>query len=341
MGMGGVPVKQREPTVVVLAAGSSTRFGRPKQWEPVGPAGETLLDYALFDASRAGFRRAVLVVPPGPVQLLSAELTQRWGQVLQMVLHPQRLEDLDLGGETVPDDLRRRWCATRKKPWGTAHALLSAARHLAGPFVVLNADDFYGLAAFREGVALAGTLEETDQRTFGLVAYRLADTLSAHGGVNRGICRVGEGGWLEGILEGMDLRWQGDQVVGRTADGNLLVLSGQEPVSTNFWVFTPALFPLLEEGFRAFLGGLIAEPDRVSRVEFLLPDEMSRALSEGKVRVRVRGGGDFFLGLTHPQDLEEVRAGLAALVRAGDYPSPLWESVGKPHDKPVDAAFRG
>jgi hypothetical protein len=328
------------PTVVFLAAGMSTRYGRLKQLEPVGPDGEALLDYAVFDAVRAGFSRVLLIIREELERDFRAHIRGRWPKDLEVAFHHQRIDDLPgvaptrTGrasppsspgpSEVSPLDVVLR---KREKPWGTAHALLTAREQLEGPFVVLNADDFYGRSAFRQAAEFLSEESRSGAGvgrvpTFGLVAYLLQDTLSEHGGVSRGICRVGSDGWLEAVEEVLEIRRGYGGISGKTLDGRPLILKGTEAVSTNFWIFTSAVFPLLEVGFvrffRALREGASGQP------EFLIPAEVNGALETGVARVRTIPTLDRFLGITHPEDRRWVVAGLAEMTEEGRYPDSLW-----------------
>jgi hypothetical protein len=325
------------PTVVVLAAGMSTRYGRLKLLEPVGPDGEALLDYTVFDARRAGFSRVVLIIREELEEAFRAHIDPRWPSDLDVVFHHQKPEALP-GSRVREGDGSRlaRLLQRRRKPWGTAHALLSARELLPDPFVVLNADDFYGYSAFSLGASLIGggmASNPWDPPAFGLVAYTLMDTLTGNGGVNRGICTVDREGWLEGVEEALDVKQEEASIVGSTLSGENLRLSGREPVSTNFWILAPEIFPHLEAGFWDFLMALTLHPGEgegpvnptsIREPEFLIPAEVNRLLKRGKARVRVFPSPDRFFGITHPLDWDWVEAGLQALTAAGQYPSPLW-----------------
>ncbi len=331
------------PTVVVLAAGMSTRYGRLKQLEPVGPEGEALLDYTVFDARRAGFSRIVLIIREELEESFRAHIASRWPSDLDIVFHHQKPEALP-GSRIREGDGSRlaRLLQGRRKPWGTAHALLSARELLPDPFVVLNADDFYGYSAFSLGASLIGSgmaPNPWDPPAFGLVAYTLVDTLTRNGGVSRGICTVDPDGWLEGVEEALDVKQEGVSIVGSTLSGEDLRLSGREPVSTNFWILAPGIFSYLEAGFWDFLVALTLQsreaegsesPTTTREPEFLIPTQVNCLLESGKARVRVFPSSDRFLGITHPQDWDWVASGLRALTEAGHYPAPLWVSGSGP-----------
>lgn len=322
------------PTIVFLAAGMSTRYGRLKQLEPVGPHGEALLDYAAFDALRAGFSRAVLIIREELEEAFRAHIAPRWPEGLEVVFHHQRLDDLlGIAPPDADDPALRAALEKRKKPWGTAHALLTTRDLLPEPFVLLNADDFYGPSAFAQGISLLGRDLRTgpgDPPVFGLVAYPLEDTLTRHGGVTRGICSVDQRGWLEGVEEAFQVRRDGGSITGRSLAGEAMLLSGKEPTSTNFWILTPAVFRLLERGFKEFLATVTSLPGEggggghASEPEFLLPTEVNRLLAGGEARVWVLRTHDPFFGITHPEDWEWVAGGMREMVREGHYPDPLW-----------------
>ncbi len=306
-----------DPTLVILAAGLSTRYGRPKQLEPLGPGGETLLDYSLYDGWREGFTRVLLIIREELENAFRERLEGRWPRELEVEFHHQRIHDLPGWAGPAPQ---------RGSPWGTAHALLTARERLQGPFVVLNADDFYGHSPFREArTILERTVLRKPERVaiFGLVGFALEATLSPHGPVNRGLCRVDPRGWLLEVEEILGLERKGGKVVGKTLEGKERVLSGGETVSTNFWVFTPEIFPFLMEGFQAFMEGY-GEGGEGREPEFLIPQEVNRVLAGGRARVRVGRARDPFFGITHPKDRGWVVKGLAGLVRDGRYPAPLW-----------------
>jgi hypothetical protein len=306
------------PTIVLLAAGLSSRYGRLKQLEPVGPGGEALLDYAVFDAHRAGFTRVVIIIREELESAFRDHISGQWPSEMDVVFHFQELGDLPEGKSPQP---------ARQKPWGTAHALWSARDLLPDTFAILNADDFYGPSAYAQAFSLLGRDLRQDPGAppgFGLVAYTLEDTLSRHGGVSRGICEVDRLGWLESVEEVLGVTRTGTAVTGSTVEGEGLVLTGQEPASTNFWIFTSELFPLLEAGFRDFLRAQGATTGEGEEAEFLIPSEINRLLAQDEARVWVLRTRDPFFGITRSQDWEWVAGGLRGLIDEGQYPEKLW-----------------
>jgi len=275
-----------------------------------------------------------------------AHLQDRWPKDLEVVYHHQEIEDLPVSDPPeVQGAALSALVRGREKPWGTAHALLTARNSLPGFFAVVNADDFYGAEAYLQAVDFFQDREaprSTDPGaappmfrehffpslappvpTFGLITYTLRDTLSDHGGVSRGVCRVRDGGWLENIQEILEIQRGPGGLAGRTVDGAPVTLTGDEPISTNFWLFTPSAFHLLEAGFGSFLEKAM-ESSAGAQAEFLIPGVVNQALERGEARVRTFPTGGRFLGITHPQDRPTVVAGLKEMAEAGAYPAPLW-----------------
>jgi hypothetical protein len=299
------------PTLVVLAAGMGSRYGGMKQLEAVGPGGATLMEYSLYDARRAGFGDAVFVIREDMAEPFAALAATRFGTRLSWRTVIQRLADVP-SGVSIPTG--------RAKPWGTAHAVLAAAGAVRGPFAVLNADDFYGAAAF---AALAHFFREHEHDRppiWAVVGYRLRDTLSEAGVVNRGVCRINADGWLESVEEVVGLEPAPDsRYMGRGESGPLR-LDGDALVSMNLWGFTPAVVDVLREGFVEFFGSPGAEDG-----EYLLPTVIRQAMRRGACRVRVLEPGSRWFGMTHPADRPRVEAALRHLVAAGQYPERLWD----------------
>lgn len=280
-------------TLVVLAAGMASRYGRLKQLEPVGPAGETLLDYGIHDALRAGFTDVLLIIRRETEALFDAHVRAAWPGTSIAFAH-----------QAVDQQTRRR-------PWGTAHALLAARSSVADPFAVMNADDFYGAAAFR---MLRDQLTRLAGVEFILMGYRLADTLSAEGGVSRAICRVNDSGELLALAEYRNVRAADRDVIGER-DGATAKLDPGAFVSMNLWGFTPDVFTLLGPAVEDFIRAHADDPD----AELALPDVVGEWVEAGRARVRVVPAAGPWLGLTHPGDRARVEARLAELHRAGEY----------------------
>jgi len=299
-------------TLVVMAAGLGTRFGAPKQLSPLGPSGETLLDYAIYDATCAGFTRAVLVIREELGARVRDHVARVIGGAVPVQVVEQRLDDLP-GGCGVPEG--------RVKPWGTAHAVLAVRDAVEGPFAACNADDFYGRDALRRAAEfLAGGQTGDSLGTFASIAYHLRDTLSAAGGVNRGVCHADGDGWLESVEEVVDIRRLEDGAyAGTDPRGRPVQLAADDLVSMNLWAFTPAVFAVLRRGFAEFLRQASA-----GGLEFLISHGIGDAVRRGEARVRLLSTQGRWLGVTYPDDRPRVEAALRQLVAAGEYPERLW-----------------
>lgn len=296
-------------TLVVLAAGMGSRYGGLKQLERVGPSGETLMDYSVYDAARAGFTRAVFVVRPDIESVFLDFARDRFGHTMEIATALQRLDDLP-DGITVPPG--------RTRPWGTTQAVLAAAPLLEGSFATVNADDFYGRRALD---AIAAALRADDDADV-LVGYRMRDTMSEAGTVNRAVCDLDVDGWLRGLREIVGVAPTtpgGDLFEGRTPAGELRHFHGDALVSMNAWGFRPSVIPTLRAAFARFLA---AAPGPAA--ECILPESMGAAIRRREARVRVLDARSAWLGITYPQDRPGVAEALAALVAQGTYPSPLW-----------------
>jgi UTP-glucose-1-phosphate uridylyltransferase len=290
------------PALLVLAAGLGSRYGGLKQIEPVGPAGETLLDYAVFDALRAGFGRIVFVIRRDFEGIFRDKIGSKYAARAAVSYAFQEIGDLPPA--FAPP-------AGRARPWGTGHAVWSARRVLAENFAVINADDFYGADAFAQLHSfLAARRSSAGVPSFGLGGFRLAETLSEHGAVARGVCRM-EAGRLCGITEQTGIT-AGDVGPGRK-------FSGDEIASMNCWGFTPAVFPLIE----ARLADFLASRGGDAQAEFYLPEAISSLIARGAAEVEVLRVRGRWFGVTHPEDKARVVAAIAALVRSGAYPGSL------------------
>ena len=297
-------------SLLVLAAGLGSRYGGLKQLDPVGPAGETLLDYAVFDAVRAGFGRVVFVIRGEFAAEFREKIGARYAGRVAVDYVFQSLAALPPGFSPPTG---------REKPWGTGHAVWCAREALPDNFAVINADDFYGAEAFQK---LGEFLEKSEisglnaqvrpPAAFALAGYRLANTLSEHGAVSRGICDVGEDKRLRSITEQANLT-PADVGAGRK-------FSGGETVSMNCWGFTPALFPSLDEQLAEFLRAQGGN----AKAEFYLPTAVSAMIARDEAQVRVLPTAGVWFGVTYREDKPRVQAALAGLVRDGEYPDKLF-----------------
>jgi NDP-sugar pyrophosphorylase family protein len=299
-------------TMLVLAAGLGSRFGGVKQLAGVGPSGEAILEYSVYDALAAGFDEVVF--------LIRGEIEADFRSVVLSRLPaslPCRLAFQEV--DSLLDPAARRASEGRTKPWGTGHAVLCAEGGLPSPFAVINADDFYGRRSF---FAVQGFLAASEPRAaaFCMAGYGLSRTTSPHGSVSRGICELGPGGLLRSVTEHVDIRVEGGRCLSLRSDGSREELPPDSTVSMNLWGFTPALFPLARPRFEAFLRAHAASP----KDEFYLPGLVDGLIREAEATVRVLPTPESWFGLTHREDLAEVRSRMATLCEAGIYPSPLW-----------------
>jgi hypothetical protein len=294
------------PQLVILAAGLGSRYGGLKQLDAVGPGGATLMDYSVYDALRSGFGEVIFVIRPDLQQTFDELARSRFGTRFRWRIALQRLEDVP-PGVVVP--------AARAKPWGTTHAVLAAAAEIDGPFAVLNADDFYGAEAI---AAVAAFLQaETEPSTHAIAGYRLADTRSAAGPVNRGVCRIGRDRYLETIEEVKGLALGPDGSFTGQGESGPLRVAGDAIVSMNLWAFQRSALDTLRRGLVEFFNG-------PSLDESLLPTVLRSAIARGDARVRVLESSSRWFGITHPADREPVVAAIRRLVDDGRYPELLW-----------------
>ncbi len=299
-----------DQTLVVLAAGLSSRYGTLKQLEPLGPGGEVLLDYAVYDAARAGVSRVVCVVRPEIERRLREHVARGLCDVLPVEFVIQRIEE---------GRARAGRVASRVKPWGTGHAILTAAKHIAGPFISVNADDFYGAHSY---VMLSEHLASTGGSSIpvlALVGFPLRDTLSEHGGVSRGICRSDDAGFLEELIEVTQIVAAGGGISGTTKSVTTLELRGDEMASMNIWAVPASTATLLHREFNRFLRDADQNVD-----EFLMSSAVNAMLDRGTARLRMLPARDEWFGITHPGDRRHVMERLRALTVQGVYPEPLY-----------------
>ncbi|MBC7369799.1 MAG: NTP transferase domain-containing protein [Undibacterium sp.] len=303
------------PTLLVLAAGMGSRYGGLKQIDPVGPTGETVLDYAVFDAVRAGFKRVVFVIREDFADTFKAQVAEKYADKIAVDYVYQSLAALP-EGSAVP--------AGREKPWGTGHAVWCAREAVGRNFAVINADDFYGadsfaqLGGFLAAPVAAGFDPMSGHRPprvtvaeFAMVGFRLDRTLSEHGAVSRGVCTVNYGK-LSGIVE------QTGILAAEVGAGRKF--SGEETVSMNCWGFTPAVFAGLDAQFREFMATKSADP----KAEFYLPAAVAGMVGRGEATVRVLPTASTWFGVTYREDKPRVQAAILELVAIGAYPTKLF-----------------
>ena len=305
--------------LVIMAAGMGSRYGGSKQVDGIGPDGEILMEYSIYDAIRAGFTKVVFIIKPEMRELVEtlcgrrvAGMTAVDGSPVEVCYAYQDFSSVP-DFYTVPSD--------RVKPFGTVHALLCAREFVHEPFVVINADDYYGVDAFKTIYAELSKLAESGEGT--MVGYDLCNTVSEHGTVTRGVCHVNEQGMLDRVVETFHLKPCDDgkfRDIQENGDGP--VYAPETPVSMNFWGFTPAIFGEIERRFPDFLAeGLRENP----QAEMLVPNLVGRLLREGLCSVDVMRSGDMWYGMTYREDKPGVVEAVRRLTEAGLYPASLWK----------------
>lgn len=295
------------PTLLVLAAGMGSRYGGLKQLEPVGPNGETIIDYSIFDARRAGFGKIVFVIRKEIEEPFKRSIGARFENRIAVEYVFQEVEKL-VPGFSAPSG--------RTKPWGTTHAILMAADAIHEPFGVINADDFYGANSYE---VLAQHFE-SGTSDYAMVGFVLRNTLSEFGMVARGICRVDDG-YLNDITELKSIEREGPRITNIDAEGREMVLNGSELVSMNMWGFTPKVFAQLYEHFQQFLNRC----GKDANAECYLPSAVNALIQEHQARVRVLRSADTWFGVTYREDHARVVQNITRLVEGGKYPGKLWQ----------------
>ena len=296
-----------KPTLVILAAGMASRYGSMKQVEGFGPSGETIMDYSIADATKAGFGKIVFLIrqqfEENFKKLFAGKLDGKVNYDFAFQEH-----DMYMGEVPVP--------AERTKPWGTGHAVLCSKSKVNEPFAVINADDFYGFDAFKRAADFL--MNECNEKTYAVVGYDLMKTLSEHGTVNRGVCELNANGDLAGVVERIGIGIEGDKV---TATDGLepKELQRTDVVSMNFWCFHPSVFDHYEKDFTAFTKENLTVP----KAEFLIPSVVDNFIKDGGV-VKVLPTTAQWFGVTYKEDAPAVQKQLNDLIAAGAYPTSLW-----------------
>lgn len=306
----------KDTTLVIMAAGIGSRFGGGiKQLEPVGPNGEIIMDYSIYDALQAGFNKVVFIIRKD----IEKDFKEIIGNRIEKVTHVEyAFQELD----NLPEGFQKP--ADRKKPWGTGHAVLSVKGLVNEPFMVINADDYYGKEGFKKihDYMVNEMKEESQVYDLCMGGFILENTLSDNGGVTRGVCKVDENGCLQAVKETYDIRLTDGKLTAADVDGNPVPVEAGCHASMNMWGLPGSFLNALEEGFPEFLSG-IKEGDIKS--EYLLPEIINAKLREGKASVRVLETPDKWFGVTYKEDKQAVVDSLKALIAGGVYPEKLYE----------------
>jgi dTDP-glucose pyrophosphorylase len=301
-----------KPTLLILAAGMGSRYGGLKQLDGMGPHGEVVLDYSVFDAIRAGFGKVVFVIRRDFEEQFRNQVGKRFANEIKVDYAFQDLHDLP-AGFAVPEG--------RTKPWGTAHAVLAAEGVVHEPFLMINADDFYGRDAFvKIATDLSAQRPDDGRSHYSMVGFYLKNTLSDHGSVARGVCTRDGAGMLSSVTEMTKIFKTGTGAENRENADAPVSLTGEEVVSMNFFGFTPDIFGHLRVAFTDFLKTNSSD----LKAECFVPKEVDALIKSGKADVRVLESTGKWFGVTYPEDKAEVVGAIKALTEAGEYPSPLW-----------------
>lgn len=291
-----------ELTLVVLAAGMGSRYGGNKQLDGIGPNGEIIMDYSIHDAIAAGFKKVVFIIRTDLKEAFENHYSERF----------QGKIDMAYAFQNEYTEHTAEYEAQRLKPWGTTHAILSAKHLINGPFVVINADDYYGQESFHEAVKAMQSLAKNEYLIMG---YELINTLSDHGTVNRGVCQVDANNKLTGIQETLAIGKEGNEIA-YEKDGVRQVLDPKTYVSMNFWGFPADALPLFEEQFKAF----VAENHEDPKAECFIPVEVDNLMKKGKASVKVVPTSASWLGVTYKEDKPFVVTGIKGMIADGKYP---------------------
>ena len=306
----------QQPTLIIMAAGMGSRYGGLKQVDKITDAGEIILDFSLYDAMMAGFNRAVFVIKEENREIFREMVDERAGRFMEIEYAYQKLDDIP-EGFTVPED--------RQKPWGTAHAVLACRELINGPFVVINADDYYGPDAFVQIYDYLTTHKDDDVYEYCMVGYQLKNTVTENGHVARGVCELDDKGFLKKVTERTRIMHHGDSIAYTEDDGESWTpLADDTIVSMNFWGFSKSMMDELQNGLPAFLEQALAE--NPLKGEYFLPGVADRLVQEGKARVKVLTSHDKWYGVTYKEDKEHVKNALQSMKDKGEhYPEKLWK----------------
>jgi dTDP-glucose pyrophosphorylase len=301
-----------KPTLLVLAAGMGSRYGGLKQIDPVGPSGETIIDYSIYDAIRAGFGKVVFII--------SKSFEQSFKDIFISKLQPHILVEYVFQEiDKVPDGLTIS--PERTKPWGTAHAILMAKDVIHEPFAVINGDDFYGSGAFQTMADYLVSLGPDQQTQYSLVGYQVGNTLSDNGTVSRGVCVADKNEFLVSVTERTDIQYVYGSIAYKDFDGTYMFLDPETLVSMNFWGFTPEYFKQTELMFSDF----VKANSNSLKAEFYIPSAIDNLINNSKASVKVLKSNARWFGVTYKEDKPVVIEKLAQLIKTGIYPAQLWK----------------
>jgi dTDP-glucose pyrophosphorylase len=300
-----------KPTLLIIAAGMGSRYGGLKQIDPVGPNGEIIIEYSMYDAVRAGFEKIVFVIRYYFEEAFREKIGNKLDGIVQTAYAYQELDSY-LDGFPLP--------AGRDKLWGTGHAILVAKDVIDEPFVVINADDYYGVNSYR---IIKEYLISTkgDNNDYCMIGYTLGNTLSEYGYISRGVCRCDENMYLKSVAEIKEIIKNKQGIVFTDGSGQQQTLSGDEVVSMNLWGFQPDIFTHLQKQFKEFL----VEHGKEQKSEFYIPIAVDRLVTSKQKKVKVLHTGDKWFGVTYKEDKEIAQKCIQKLIEQGIYPNKLWK----------------
>jgi UTP-glucose-1-phosphate uridylyltransferase len=301
-----------KPTLLILAAGMGSRYGGLKQVDPVGPNGEAIIDYSIYDAIRAGFGKVVFVIRESFAEAFKESFESKLAGKIETEYVFQELHSF------VPESLNI--ASERQKPWGTGHAVLVARDVIHEPFVVINADDYYGPNAYQMIPDYLASVSDASKPYYCMVGYGLKNTLSEHGFVSRGICQTDKDEFLETVVERTHIEKVGNRIISKIDEHTSMELSGNEVVSMNVWGFTPSYFEYLENYFNSFIHANADNP----KGEFYIPYVINDLIKKQKIRLKVIESKDSWFGVTYKEDKKLAVQNIADLIEKGVYPEKLW-----------------
>lgn len=301
-----------KPTLLILAAGMGSRYGGLKQVDPVGPNGEAIIDYSIYDAIRAGYGKVVFVIRESFADAFKKSFNNKLKGKIETEYVFQEID------KYVPDNIQIS--AGRQKPWGTGHAVLVAKDVIHEPFVVINADDYYGSNAYKMIPDYLSTVNETSKDYYCMVGYGLKNTLSEHGFVSRGVCETDQDGFLETVIERTQIEKVDHKILSKIDENTTLELSGNEVVSMNLWGFTPSYFEYLENYFSDFIKSNADNP----KGEFYIPFVVNDLIEKDQIKLKVLESKDGWFGVTYKEDRELAVENIKNLIKKGVYPEKLW-----------------
>lgn len=298
-----------KPTLVVLAAGMGSRYGGLKQLDGMGPNGETIIDYSIYDAKRAGFGKVVFVIRESFKDAFEKQFGEKIRTHLEVAYAFQEVNSPIEGLDEIPE---------RTKPWGTAHAVLVAKNQINTPFAVINADDFYGHNAYQKMADFL--IQEAEENHYAMIGYQLQKTLSEHGSVSRGVCKMNEEGKLKSVVERTQIFKLNRNIIFKNEADEHIYIAPTSAVSMNFWGFHTSVFDELSKQFITFAKENKDKP----KAEFFIPLIINNMISDEKVAVSVLESTDQWFGMTYKEDKEIVQRSIQERISAGSYPEQLW-----------------